>query len=143
MSNGKQFDRSKLVLAVWSAEFVRALYEHQSRNGVAMRQHAEDAARSADRTVEALRLLVDDVEFRPASDDAPEDCRMTWEDFVGACQSGGFTNDDGCGELATVNCDPDGRVQVYVSSVRVYPGDALDKRYERPEWATHVVWYNK
>lgn len=62
------------------------------------------------------------------------DCYMTWAEFVGTCY-GGLTDDDGHGELAT---DDD-----QISNVRVYPSDALSKHYDRPDWATHVCWYNK
>jgi hypothetical protein len=130
----------ELMLVVWSAEFVRALNGAQSKSGVAQQHFAEQAAERADRAVEALRLLVD-VKFRRAEDD--DLGRMTWDNFVGCCRSGELTDDDGHGELATVSRDLEGREQLHVSNVSVYPGDAIDKSYAAPDWATHVVWYSK
>lgn len=136
MSLAKQLDRKELVLAVWAAEFTRALGSPyaEAHDAAILRSRAEDAARSADRAVEALRLLVD-VEFRLASTDELRDCYMTWEEFVYGCESTALTDYDGFGELATADH--------HVSNVRVDPSDALDESYVRPDWATHVAWYNK
>jgi hypothetical protein len=59
----KQLDRRELVLAVWSAEFARALDKttlSATHDVPLQRRLAEEAAKSADLAVEALRLLVDD-----------------------------------------------------------------------------------
>ena len=146
----KEFDRSALVLAVWSAEFVRAFSAQEDLSVQALSARAltdlstvstetrdhltRRAAASADQAVEALRLLID-VEFRLMDPGVQEDCRMPWWDFVESCRALALTDDDGFGELAT-----DDR---HVSNVRVYPSEALGTTYDRPRWATHVVWYSK
>jgi hypothetical protein len=148
----KELDRRDLVLAVWSAEFVRALANENGHNSVQertrdpmiLRERAERSAERADRAIEALRLLVD-VEFRspvmahaPAGSERVEvdgQCHMPWEDFVANCRATAFTDDDGFGVLATHN--------LRISNIRVYPSEALHRGYDRPSWATHVVWYNK
>lgn len=138
MKYAKEFDRKDLVLAVWAAEFTRALGGKTfatSRDGALLSRLAENAAQSADRAVEALRLLID-VEFQLIpTKEMVNGCYMPWEEFVACCESNAFTNDDGFGELATTDH--------HVSNIRVYPSDALDKNYVRPDWATHVNWYNK
>jgi len=59
---------------------------------------------------------------------------MTWESFKDSCESGGFIDDDGTGDLATAT---------QVSGRSVSPSRALDPNWRKPKWATHVVWYNK
>lgn len=128
----KEFDRQNLILSVWSAEFARSLGGIASAGSpVLLRLLAERAAASADRAVEAIRLLLD-VEFRLASHDELERCYMPWEKFVDACRN--VTVMDGYGELATDD---------YVSNIRVYPVVVVDPGYVRPSWATHVCWYSK
>lgn len=134
MNYAKELDRRDLVIAVWAAEFTRALRGETTSTGEILRNLAQSAAASADRAIEALRLLIDGVEFRDLLPDEHHDCRMAWDDFVASCRAGGLTDDDGHGELAT-----DARV----SNIRIYPGEALSVSYVRPNWATHVVWYNK
>lgn len=129
--------RRELVVAVWAAEFTRALggtAQSEPTSAAILRRLAERAADSADRAVEALRLFID-VEFRLASGGELDDCYMTWEKFVAACRGGALTDDDGHGELATD--------EHYISSLRVHPSKALRNDYPRPDWATHVCWYNK
>lgn len=57
---------------------------------------------------------------------------MTFEAFVEAATEGDLIDDDGFGELATVDS---------YSDVVIVPSDAAT--FERPAWATHVVWYNR
>jgi hypothetical protein len=130
----KELDRQSLILAVWSTEFTRALDGTASAVGspVVLRNLAERAAESADRAIEAIRILLD-VEFRLASYDELERCYMPWEKFVDACRNVAVM--DGYAELATN--------EHYVSNIRVYPVVAVDPGYVRPSWATHVLWYNK
>ena len=132
----KELDRQSLILAVWSAEFTRALDGTANAVGspVVLRNLAERAAESADRAIEAIRILLD-VEFRLASYDELERCYMPWEKFVDACRNNLLTGEDGYGELATDD--------YYVSNIRVYPVVAVDPNHVRPRWATHVLWYNK
>lgn len=135
--NRPKYLTPEIMLAVWAAEFARRMNGGAKAiaEGPVLRIMTEEAATSADRLVEALRLLID-VKFEPIPDDESGDDRyMTWETFVASCQSGGFTDDDGFGELATAD--------LHVSDVSVDPSDALNPSYVRPSWATHVCWYNK
>jgi hypothetical protein len=135
----KELDRRDLILAIWAAEFTRTIGGLGGLGGrsplvndvMHLRRCAELAAASADRAVEALRLLVD-VEFTPP--DANDDCHLTWDDFITSCRATAFTDDDGHGALATAD---------RVSNIRVCPSDAMSERFVRPDWATHVYWYNK
>jgi hypothetical protein len=63
---------------------------------------------------------------------------MTWEAFLERIDSGMFTDDDGFGELAT--SDQYSNVTIHPSDV---DGELARSEYNRPDWATHVVWYNK
>lgn len=65
---------------------------------------------------------------------ADPDDLMTWQEFMDAVEGGFFIDYDGYGELATADS---------VSDVRVYPSEAGHPSYRRPEWATHVCWYNR
>ena len=57
--------------------------------------------------------------------------RMTKAEFLENVEFGGFIDYDGHGHLAT---------ETHESNWIVYPSIA-DEPW--PEWATHVVWYNK
>jgi hypothetical protein len=57
---------------------------------------------------------------------------MSWADFLQHVEDGGINDDDGSAELAT---------ETHVSNVSV--GCVSAKTIKKPEWATHVVWYNK
>jgi hypothetical protein len=135
--HAKKLDRKELVLAVWAAEFARHM--NGGAEGIAdvpvLRSLTKKAATSADRLVEALRLLIE-VEFSPIpEDDQNNNCYMLWQSFIDACESGAFIDDDGFGELATAD--------LQVSNVLIQPSEARDLGYVRPSWATHVCWYNK
>lgn len=69
--------------------------------------------------------------FRFPDDD---DYFMTWKEFVESCYAGHFVDSDGYGELATIDHQ--------VSDVRIDPSDARDG-FLKPEWCTHVCWYNR
>lgn len=139
MNYAKELDRQHLITAIWSAEFVRRLGGTQESelaraSTPLLRTMAKNAAQFADRAVEAFRLLVD-VEFRRASYDELDDCYMPWAEFVASCRANAFIDDDGFAELATEDH--------HVSDVRLYPSDAIREDYKRPDWATHVCWYNR
>jgi hypothetical protein len=53
-------------------------------------------------------------------------------DFLQYADGGDFSDDDGCADLATAT---------HVSNISVSCCGAKD--FKKPEWATHVVWYNK
>jgi len=132
----KQLDRRALLTSVWAAEFTRTLggnAQSDALSPVIQRHLAEVAAESADRAVEVLRLLFE-VEFRLASGDELNDRFMTWEKFIACCHGGALTDDHGHGELATDDH--------HISNVRIHPGNALHHSYIRPDWATHVRWYD-
>jgi hypothetical protein len=63
---------------------------------------------------------------------------MTRERFEKAVRDGNFTDYDGYGELAKI--DP-GTKRTLVSNRGVKPSSLVEFRW--PQWATHVVWYNK
>lgn len=67
--------------------------------------------------------------------DPDEDlCMMPWDEFAQSCHANAFTDDDGFGDLATAT---------HVSNLSVSPSQAVRADYHRPQWATHVSWYNK
>ncbi len=57
---------------------------------------------------------------------------MSIENFRGAVKAGMFRNYDGFGKLAT---------ETEESDIEIYPSMFLSM--EVPDWATHVMWYNK
>lgn len=65
-------------------------------------------------------------ELTPLDDDEKEECLMTAEDFIRDEKAGCFTCDDGNGVWATATHKSD-----------------IDTGLPRPDWATHVVWYNR
>jgi hypothetical protein len=72
-------------------------------------------------------------QLRPIEHD-DEECLLTKEDFIEDVRMGGFIDDDGVGEFATAD---------QVSTHEVYPSDISFPGFVWPEWATHVLWYNK
>lgn len=60
---------------------------------------------------------------------------FTKEDFIEMCQDGVIINSDGCGNLGTSTGIAEG---YHVDPFRI----ARDS-FDWPEWATHVVWFNK
>jgi hypothetical protein len=52
-----------------------------------------------------------------------------WKDCV---KCGGFIDYDGYGELAT---------ETQTSNMMISPSEM--KNYNFPEWATHIMWYNR
>jgi farnesyl diphosphate synthase len=80
----------------------------------------------------AYSLVHDDL---PCMDD--DDLRrgkptvhVTWDEFCTAMKNGSISDDDGDGDFATAT---------HVSDVHV-PSTTI---WKKPEWATHVLWYNK
>jgi len=132
----KQSDRREILIAVWSADFVRNLNgkAELAESPVVLQRLAARAADCADRAINALRLLIE-VEFRLLSSEELERCYMTWEDFVAGCRGNTLRDSDGYGELATADH--------HVSDLRIVPSGTFGARYVRPDWATHVCWYNK
>lgn len=59
---------------------------------------------------------------------------MTLEHWVECVNSGGFIDYDGHGYLS------DGTRQ---SNIIVQPSDVTKKKMQFPDWATHVIWFNK
>lgn len=58
------------------------------------------------------------------------------KDFSKYCKCGAFCDDDGHGYLATDSQE---------SNMRIKPSDLFDPEYVKniPEWATHVMWFNR
>jgi hypothetical protein len=59
------------------------------------------------------------------------DCCMKMEEWISDVKAGGYIDDDGWGNLAT---------STKVSNRSFSPSDVGN---EIPEWATHIVWYNR
>lgn len=141
------------------SDFARELYAATVAQMVCASRAANGRALSDDETADVMRAAIQVVQQvcrvgkqeRPAvitrlvalgfefakfeKIDADEElCLMTWDDFVQSCQSNAFIDDDGFGELATAT---------HVSDVSVSPSQAVCSDYNRPQWATHVSWYNK
>ena len=57
---------------------------------------------------------------------------MPLQEWINCCESGGFVDYDGHGNLATA--DKCSRIEISPSQRRVI---------KYPSWATHIVWYNK
>ena len=72
-------------------------------------------------------------EFKPVS----ESCGtvMTVKDWLGCVENGGFIDYDGSGSLCR-----DGK---WESETGISPSDITVFKVTIPEWATHVVWYNR
>lgn len=68
----------------------------------------------------------------PSFDPLDDGEHMTREEFLAAVRDGDFTDDDGFASLAT---------DIQVSDIDVDASEA--HAYDWPDWATHVVWYNK
>jgi hypothetical protein len=64
----------------------------------------------------------------------PNSDHQKWEEFKESCEGGNFIDYDGYGEFAT---------DKQVSNISVLPSEANDPQFEKPNWATHVVWYNR
>lgn len=68
-----------------------------------------------------------------------DDCLMTLEEWKDECECGGFIDYDGYGYFATATQE---------SNIQVYPSDYWENRkkhtaWYQPDWATHIVWYNR
>lgn len=72
------------------------------------------------------------VRFTPIDPEDDGGVHMTWDEFASGVRSAAFTDDDGFGEYATLT---------HVADMRVRPSTVSHNA--RPDWATHVVWYNK
>ena len=56
--------------------------------------------------------------------------------FISLCKSGALIGFDGDGEFATADGMPRERNWVFPSTVR-------REGFKAPEWATHVLWFNR
>jgi hypothetical protein len=60
---------------------------------------------------------------------------MPWANFVAQVMQGSIDDYDGYGHLATAACR---------STVVIHPSDLRAPHgYSKPEWATHVVWFDR
>jgi hypothetical protein len=69
------------------------------------------------------------------------DCHLSLQEWKNDCGCGGFIDYDGYGYFAT---------ETQQSDIQVYPSDYWDGSRKRvdaawfePDWATHIVWYNR
>jgi len=117
------------VPLAWATHVGHAHLEHPDRwevGSFGVRARRARAARAAPGQVDATRPS---ARMRPIGDVGT---LMTWADFLEGVEGGMLDDYDGFGELATADA---------VSRVEVNPSDAAD--LVRPDWATHVVWYNR
>lgn len=124
------------------------LQEEQKRGLLELRVTLDPAARSD--TIDIIRQILHTAALRDAgllerySDmlvarrephaDLVGDL-MTKEEFIAHVDSGMFIDYDGWGNVADVN--------VYDGNIVVRPSEVLYDDFDWPEWATHVVWYNR
>jgi hypothetical protein len=73
----------------------------------------------------------DGVAFKPTE---PDDDNYTREEWLGAVDSAGFIDYDGFGYLATAT---------ETSNITIYPSDITCFKVKLPDWATHIIWYNR
>ena len=76
--------------------------------------------------------IEEELEFKPID---PADCLKTMEEWIANVEAGGFIDYDGFGLLATTTTE---------SNIDVKPSQVKDGKLPNlPEWATHVLWFNK
>ena len=63
---------------------------------------------------------------------------MTIEDFIACCLEGGFIDYDGMGNWATATHVDDRGFEKWI-----YPSQITNGTITPPDWATHVLWYNR
>jgi len=81
------------------------------------------------------QLMKDDAEKNGLIfEDNDFDCGylIPLQEWIECVQCGGFIDYDGYGELAT---------ETQTSNITISPSEM--KRYNFPEWATHIMWYNR
>lgn len=77
------------------------------------------------------KFNLENLKFEPLPD--PEwNCHMTIGEWKECVEGGGFIDYDGYGDLAT---------ETECSNIEISPSQAF--KYEIPDWATHICWYNK
>ena len=74
---------------------------------------------------------MNDVIFEPIPDYGE---KMTLQAWINDVECGGFIDYDGFGQLAT---------NTEMSNIEIYPSEFLKKEVVPPEWATHVIWFNR
>jgi hypothetical protein len=74
------------------------------------------------------------TEFEPWEREEDRDCLLTRASFESTVSFGGFIDYDGCGVLATAT---------EKSDIDIWPSMLSYDWFVWPEWATHVVWYNR
>lgn len=60
--------------------------------------------------------------------------KMTLKSWLEAVKEGAFIDYDGHGYLATAK---------QMSDIKVIPSQFRNKTVKTPEWATHVMWFNR
>lgn len=78
------------------------------------------------------KAAVDDSKLPPMYPIGDFGDLMEWKDFVKSVKAGDLSDDDGSATLATSSM---------MSGIDVEPSEL--HLFKRPDWATHVVWYNK
>lgn len=61
------------------------------------------------------------------------------DEWVKMCESGGFIDYDGHGNFAMQRGD----LVWLASHAKIYPSDITRLKLAKPDWATHVLWFNR
>ena len=78
-----------------------------------------------------VSYVEDGIEFHPHNGEWGEEL-CTLQEWIGCVRCGGYIDYDGYGRLATAT---------HVSDVEICPSELVN--YKFPNWATHVMWYNR
>ena len=70
-----------------------------------------------------------------------DDCLMTLEEWKDNVEWGGFIDYDGFGYFATAT--QESNIEVYPSDYWNGPMKEKQHAWYQPDWATHIVWYNR
>jgi len=96
----------------------------------------EDQLREAQVEIAKLKLRIAELEHKDLPTmraiDRTHGLHMSWKDFLQYVEGGDFIDYDGFARLATAT---------HESEHSISPSDVGG--YEKPEWATHVIWYNR
>ena len=89
----------------------------------------KEEAAALDKDLASVKAVI----FKPLKD--PEGCSVyTLPNWLEAVNLGMFIDYDGFGYYATEKEE---------SSIMVIPSDVISSSFKSPDWATHVVWYNR
>lgn len=109
-----------------TAEILRRVRDHRDQLLAAMQRIAFGESDPVEIAKQALKR---EPNMRPL----PKYCAIySWAQFVAFAQKRQLTDEDGAAFLAT---------ETEVSNIQILPSDA--GFFERPDWVTNIVWYNR